>query len=376
MRPGWGLLGLLAAGLLGLRLAAYALIDGRAAALAHDLCRWDCLWYVHTAMAGYDRAPIISTFDYSMANWAFLPLYPLLMRGLIAAGLGGATAGFLLANLCLLGFMLLGYAYLARLRERPDPLLFFGFLLAFPYGFYLSLPYTESLYALLATGALLALRRGPNGMAACLISLLGVTRVTGIVLLPALTWRLFTPAWRQLRRGQARQAALTAADALLPLGIAALGLSLFMAYLYLHVGDALGFLHIQAGWQRHFQDPFYILAKGLMALGMPGFSLAERLHSAGLALAACLGLALAVWTARRGQGMEAWFLAATVLLAASSSLVSLQRYTLANPVFLLSLFRFLSEGGRRRYLPWFILACIPAQYWFLRHWLANGADLV
>jgi len=50
-------------------------------------CRWDCFWYASVVLYGYDAVPARHPAG-DAANWAFLPLFPLL------AGLWHGLAGF------------------------------------------------------------------------------------------------------------------------------------------------------------------------------------------------------------------------------------------------------------------------------------------
>lgn len=377
MKHGWAKLSLWAAGLLAVRLAIYALYTEHAAQLPAALCHWDCWWYVHTAISGYDLSPIATKgLGYGQANWAFLPLYPLLIHVAAWTGLSDVQAGFVISNICFLGFMLLSYRYLCLLRAAPDPLLLFGFLVSFPYGIYFSLPYTESLYAALTIAAFLELEAQHALRSSIFSSLLGATRVTGILMLPAAAARLLQVAWPQIRQGKWQSAMPRLADWVLPLAIMPVGLLLFMAYLYMHVGNALAFIHIQAAWQRTSGNPFTQLLAGLGAAIYPGLTQAVRSDSILLSCCGIAGLLLSFWIARRGHFAEAVFLSLTVLTAASTGLISLQRFVLSNPVFLLFLFLLLSTGWRRRFLPYLIALSAALQLYFLHLWLHSSPWLV
>ena len=71
----------IAAGLLIARLLVYAVLAGFA--VGPSLCQWDCGWYLGIVQHGYDAAPHLVD-GWWQANWAFFPLYPLLVRGLDA----------------------------------------------------------------------------------------------------------------------------------------------------------------------------------------------------------------------------------------------------------------------------------------------------
>lgn len=376
MKQDWARLTLLAAGFLAARLALYAFIIGHVAHMPDALCHRDCSWYVHTALSGYDLHPVSSGFQAGQANWAFLPLYPLLMHILAWTGISAVTAGFMISNACFLGFMLLSYRYLCLIQKAPNPFLFFGFLVSFPFGLYFSFTYTESLYALLTLAVFTALAQQQKARACLLASLLSATRVTGILILPVLAVQLLWLAFTLLHRGQKAAAARQLAYALPLLAIVPLGLALFMAYLYLHVGDALAFIHVQAAWHRTSGNPFLQLATGLTAIYAPGLNLVTRCYWVFLSLCGIGGLILAVWIGKAGHLAEAWFLGMTVLVAASAGLLSLQRLVLANPIFLVFLFLLLSTGWRRRLLPVLIAGGALLQLHLLHLWLLDYASVV
>jgi hypothetical protein len=211
------------------------------------LARWDSVWYLRIADSGYgDSAP----------RAAFFPLYPLLVRAL-ATPLGGSEAALLVAAYALsLAAFLAALFLLYRLTElelgrrlaRPTLLL----LAVFPAAVYFGVPYSESLFLLLAVGAFYAARTGHWARAGACAGLASGTRSAGLLLLIplAIVW------WgsRPRRRGDAAWLALA------PLGIAA-----YAAWLGLVEGDALRFLDVQEAWSRHLAVPLTGAWDGLVA---------------------------------------------------------------------------------------------------------------
>ena len=342
-----------------------------------DLCRWDCSWYVHTAKSGYDITPqALPGLHHGQANWVFLPLYPALIHILSWTGLSDVVAGFLISNLCFLGFMLAGYRYLAWAHTPPSPFLFFGFLAAFPYGLYFSLTYTESLYALLATLSFTAMTQQRSVRACLYAGLLSITRVTGILVAPAFAIRLLWPLLTQwLHRPQigTLHRLITAA---LPLCLIPLGLGLYMIYLHSHVGDVLAMVHGEAAWDRTPSNPFAHLVSGLLAGDISRVIPMAYYSWQFFSLCGVGGLLLSVWIWQRGRQEEAWFLAATILVAASTGLISMPRFVLANPIFLLFFYILLSTGWRRRLLPGLIILFALLQIRLLHSWLHGYVFLV
>lgn len=362
--------------LLALRLAAYAMVTGGLAGLPGHLCQWDCLWYLHIVRDGYDLAPLTAPpMEYGQADWAFFPVFPGLVW-LAGRVLPLAAAGVLVANLCFAGFALLGARYLTLMRPGVDSRACLIFLFAFPYGFYFSVPYSESVYALLSVAMLYALARGRLFPASWASSVLVATRVTGFLLLPVLAWRILAPAWADWAAGRRGAALSVLGDALLPLAIAPLGLALFMAYLYGHVGDGLAFLHVQAGWQRWDGFAPLVLFKALRMLDLKHIFARDCQSLCFSALCALGALALSWRLWRQRLRAEAWVLAMTVLLAASAGALSLQRYVLANPVFLLFLFEWIWSCWPRRWFPALIAAGAVLQLYLVHLWAQAYVALV
>lgn len=354
----------LIAGAVLLRLGAYALVSG---GLGH-MCQWDCGWYNGIVAQGYNTAPLASGPEYSRANWAFFPLWPLLVWAGTQTGLTAETAGLVLANIFFAAALVVGVFYLAKRTATPPDLGLAAFILCFPYSLYFSVPYTESLFALLALGALYTLTTNRRALACALTGLLAATRVTGILLFPVLVWCYSNPAWTAWRTGQRKAAVALLADAILPLSLAPLGLALFSAYLHAHTGDGLAFSHIESAWQRDIEFPPLVLAHGLLQWDFPQF-LAFKSQSA--SFSALCGLAtfgLSLYLARRGLWAEAVFLLLSVLLASAAGLTSLQRYTLANPVTLVFLYDALRRSPLRPALPWLCAAGAALQLYFVHLW--------
>ena len=300
----------LIAALVLLRLAVYAVLAAPYGGLAEAMCQFDCGWYERIALAGYGADAEWPPHG-SLPHWAFFPLYPLLLRAAVTVtGLEARLAGILLSSLCLAGFMAAGIAYLrATRRDRAMPERFVVLVAVMPFGMFFSALYTEALFALLATLALLGLATARPGAGSLAASLASATRPTGVLLAPVFALRglLALP-----REGIA---------ALLPAAVAPLGLAVFMAAQWIAVGDPLAFSHVQVLWDRAWRGPHVYLWEGLASWDWAHLAgpMAQPSRSF---FAACglLGLAAALWQASRRRWAEAWLLAAGVLLPASTGL--------------------------------------------------------
>lgn len=213
------------------------------------LARWDSGWYVSIAEGGYEAPPVRVGQE---TNHAFFPLYPALMRGVSrATGMDVARAGALVSAAALLGALLLLAAWTRRRfgEERVWPALLA--FLAFPTSFFFASVYSESLLLFLALAAVLAVETDHDAAAAAAGLLTGLTRISGLVLAPA----LFLVSWRRSReRGRPVPRALLRAGLVGASPLA--GFGLFCLYFHERFGDALLFVKAQHNWSSEAKTVF------------------------------------------------------------------------------------------------------------------------
>jgi len=119
---------------------------------------WDASYYWRIVERGYPTTlPVDADGDVQQNEWAFLPLYPLIVRALMSAtGLGFPAAGVLVAVLCGAAASLVLYRVVAS-RVGPVSGLWAAVFFCFgPLSFVLQIAYAESLFFLLLFAALLA----------------------------------------------------------------------------------------------------------------------------------------------------------------------------------------------------------------------------
>ena len=210
--------------------------DGLTDDLLSPLARWDSTWYLGIADHGYEGG----------LDTAFFPLYPLLVRALVApfASEGALlVSAYVVSLACFLGALLL----LQRLVElelgRRVATATVWLLALFPAAVYFGAPYSESVFLLVSVGAFYAARTERWAWAGVLAAAASATRSAGLVLLVPLV--LF---WLESRPRPA--------SALAWLGLAPLGVAGYALYLGLDHGDALAFVDAQEAWFRDFAGPF------------------------------------------------------------------------------------------------------------------------
>ncbi len=149
--------------------------------------RFDSQHYLRIARQGYANE----------ADSVFPPLYPLAIRALGSLFGGGATANLaaaiFLANLAFLGLLILLHNVVSTELGPDSATRTIVYLALFPTGFFLLAPYTESLFILLALGAIWAARNGRFWLAGLLGLFASPTRLTGWILLVPIAYEY----WQQ-----------------------------------------------------------------------------------------------------------------------------------------------------------------------------------
>lgn len=190
---------------------------------------WDGEWYQKIVTNGYEYLA-----DGQQHSVAFFPLFPLVVRGVMALGLPFNVAGTLVNNFAFLGALLLVFNWVESSYGNSAARWTVATLTWCPFSLYGTVIYTEGLFLLLSTAALRAYEQQQYGSVALWGAMASATRVTGAMLVPTF---LFV-AWREGRNLQAYLAGLATSG----------GLLLFSGYCWLHFADPLAFVHVQRAW--------------------------------------------------------------------------------------------------------------------------------
>src|SRR3954466_110650 len=190
--------------------------------------QWDAKHYVNIAVTGYEPP------TKAESNIAFFPLFPLLIRlVLLAVGRGdvqtGAFVGFVLANVVLYIALLYLSALVARDYSLSVARRTVLYVLVFPTTLFLSSVYAESVFLAASVATLYHARSGEWGRSGLAGGLAALTRPFGVLLV--------FPIAIELYRQRPRLASWLAL-----LG-PALGLALFVGYLWWLFDDPLAYFH-------------------------------------------------------------------------------------------------------------------------------------
>ena len=223
-----------------------------------DEAKWwmgrpDTGYYIDIAEHGYKAAPYSST---EVANWAFFPAYPLLLR-LVAHG--RSPEFYLAAGFCLsLAFYGLGVWYLCRLlladydgETVTRSIVLFCF---YPFAYSLAVFGPDSLLLLTVCAAFYYARRHSWALAGVAAAIASITRVQGVIAVPCLMYLYLKERnfeWRKIDRW-------FAALLLAPGGLVAFGW-----HLGLITGNPLAFIGIQRAWNNLPSYPFDFLIRYL-----------------------------------------------------------------------------------------------------------------
>jgi Gpi18-like mannosyltransferase len=205
--------------------------------------RWDAPHYLDIARMGYVSEGV-------EARWiVFYPLYPWLVR----------VAAFVLRDELLGAFFISGVASvaagvllyrLARLDEEEEVARASVFyMLVFPTAYFLHIGYTESLFLALALGTFMAARARCWWAAGLLGGLAAMTRINGLLLLPALVFE----AREQYLKSESRRGSL----GWLWLLLVGAGFGVYLFINWRVLGDPRAFLNAQGDyWYKSLTWPW------------------------------------------------------------------------------------------------------------------------
>ncbi|OPY30315.1 MAG: hypothetical protein A4E28_00328 [Methanocella sp. PtaU1.Bin125] len=206
---------------------------------------WDGAWYVNLARDGYSALPVN---DADMANYAFFPLYPALVRLASYVLVDYALAGIVVSNVCLLVACYYIYRYVSLDADEATAKRSVKYLILFPAAFVFSAVLTESLFVALVVACLYYARKGNWVAAGILGFFVPLARLPGLAIVVPLAYeytRQRVPSLAAYKDHALQRLAKPEAMALLfPFA----GLGLFAAGNYYLTGDFLGFIKIQATW--------------------------------------------------------------------------------------------------------------------------------
>lgn len=282
----------------------------------------DVAHYIGLSRAGYLHAPFDVTNPRSQ-QFAFFPLHPLLLwllghvtEDVIIWGAALCNLFFLLA-LVFLHKLTLAFGYDASVARRAV-----FYLAAFPASYFFSIPMTESLFVVLTVASFYAARREQWWTAGVIGLLASATRVTGVILLPA----LLVLSWQMYRSLPIRK--------IVGLVLIPFGLFAYMFYSWWLSGDALAFKHAEVAWGRE-PSIFFLSALLKWIIDPRVFAQPWNVQLFSGASALLCFICIYVLARRREWALALYTLLSLVAPLSSGVLQSLGRYTMGFfPVFI------------------------------------------
>lgn len=149
---------------------------------------WDGRWYEIIATSGYPSVlPVTDTGEIGENAWAFMPLYPAVVRLLMAVtGLGWATAAVAVSVACGAVTCLVLYRLFRHSLDEVQSLVAVLLFCVAPTSPMLQLAYAESAAMMLTAIALLLLVRRQYAWVFPVVLLLGLTRPSGLAFAAAM----------------------------------------------------------------------------------------------------------------------------------------------------------------------------------------------
>ena len=300
---------------------------------------FDANFYFDIVTNGYNKGPF--TLTEGMKNWAFYPLYPVLVRLLTPACCSNIdtifVVGLLISNVSLVFSLVILFFVFKRLGLTENSWLLgvLGIIL-FPTSYILHLFYTESLFLLLTLLAVYFALSKKYFTSAIFVGISGLTRLVGPV------GGIFILVLLLFDREKSRAYKLFVIPLLII--ISSLGILLFYGYVYRQTGDFLAPIKIQSAWSRlengtlyPFQTIYvfvsYLLKNGLGIYKSTYFQIIFLIFS----LIGIMGLALdKAFSASHRWALFSYSLFYVGLISSSSSEVSIIRFlTVFFPIYLL-----------------------------------------
>lgn len=226
-------------------------------------CANDCYWYKQIAEQGYEKLEKVERIwttengDFRQSSWAFFPLYPFINYVFLNVFSLDYTIAAFIPSLILTFFTFyLFYLFLLSINITEKKawygLLFFSF---FPFHFYFSMYYTESLFLALVLLAFLGVNYKNKLMLISAVLLLPLTRVNGIIIMLPLVLYIaeyYKIQWNKLLLINTYFKEKTL---LIPF-LSFVSFFSWCIYQYYMTGSFIAFSLAQKGWYKTFQMPY------------------------------------------------------------------------------------------------------------------------
>lgn len=261
---------------------AYIILQNEYPAFLPLWYTWDAQHYVEIAMDWYTS----STANERNLQIVFFPLYPLLIK-IVAFFVGSyVVSGLLVSNLAFAGAAIYIYKLTRLDYDEDDSWRALVYLAIFPTAYFLHAIYTESLFLFLTVASFYYARRGNWALSGTAGLLASATRITGIVLIPALIVEYLAQKDYKIREVK---------KDVFWIGLTVLGVLFYLGINYVTFEDPFKFLEIQREhWAKRLDWPFkgFLLAYKTLLSREPEIAVLNGLFEIFFVI---LGLALSIY---------------------------------------------------------------------------------
>jgi hypothetical protein len=275
--------------------------------------RWDAEWYLAIVENGY-LGEVDAQYD---MRPALFPLYPLLVRLVSAVARNSIVAGLLISNAALVLFLFALWKLVALDYGEAVASRTVWLYLLFPFSFFLSGVYAESVMVAATVGATLAARKSRWAWAALLVALALLSRPIGALAFILVAVEYLAACGYSFRRMRPREVCWL----IIPPAISVLAYGYFANEVFC---DPLEFLTVQQKYRGEIGWPWQAFVR-FWEEGPNWRGYANSIYDASLAGLALISLPFIFKRLRLSYGC---FASASVLIALSTSLVSFSRILL------------------------------------------------
>jgi hypothetical protein len=319
------------AGVLAIGYVALWTTSGAQPGLLEPWHRWDAPHYTDIAVFGYmaDDPGTLSAPGYQQVfpgdldlYIVFFPLFPWLVAAANAVLRDPILSAFVVATIASLFVAPVLYRLVSVDLGHRIGMWSAGLLLVFPTAYFLHIGYTESLFLALAFGSMWLARTQRWWLAGLVAGLAALTRINGLILIPALA----IEAWLQWRADRDRRLRAE----WLAIGGVAIGFGIYLAVNRAVYGDPFAFSEIQrTHWFKDLSPPWEGIGGMVSWTEDPSTDTAfmlgwMELLFTGIGLVATV--ATAIWL-RPTWGV--WMGGNWVLIVSTGFVMSVPRYSLA-----------------------------------------------
>ncbi len=198
------------------------------------LVKWDSYWYLNIVRNGYATR----TEGTGSSGSAFAPLYPACIYVLTRIGIEAWIGGVLISLACYLALLYYLHEFGATVHSPRLGRALMIFTSVFPSAWVLHMVYAESMFCMVLAAFFVHHARGNYLRAGVFALLLPLTRIVGIVIVPALVVDLAIRAWKNRSIGRSWITLVGAAGGVVVLGV------VYTSF----VGTPTAFLDAGADW--------------------------------------------------------------------------------------------------------------------------------